>query len=143
MGLASLAPELELSLQHFSLGPKTVASPGHNRLWRSDPEWRCAADDDFHNVTYCTLAAHGRRRLRTHDLRAHLETSLQELVPEAFGRVVSLDLLGSFALLPLSYFLVGWIADQIGGVITITIFALIGLAIVASVLCVPAIRRFQ
>jgi MFS family permease len=72
------------------------------------------------------------------------ETSLQELVPpEAFGRVVSLDLLGSFALLPLSYFLVGWIADQIGGVITITIFASIGLAIVASVLCVPAIRRFQ
>nr|WP_246294125.1 MFS transporter [Paenibacillus planticolens] len=72
------------------------------------------------------------------------ETSLQELVPpEAFGRVVSLDLLGSFALLPLSYFLVGWIADQIGGVITITIFASIGLAIVGSVLCVPAIRRFQ
>ncbi|MBA2943128.1 MFS transporter [Paenibacillus sp. CGMCC 1.16610] len=72
------------------------------------------------------------------------ETSLQVLVPpEAFGRVVSLDLLGSFALLPLSYFFVGWIADQIGGVITISIFASIGLAIVASVLCVPAIRRFQ
>ncbi|SDN37154.1 Sugar phosphate permease [Paenibacillus sp. yr247] len=72
------------------------------------------------------------------------ETSLQELVPEeAFGRVVSLDLLGSFALLPLSYFLIGWIADQIGGVITITIFASIGIAIVGSVLCVPAIRRFQ
>ncbi|MDR6883623.1 MFS transporter [Bacillus sp. 3255] len=72
------------------------------------------------------------------------ETSLQELVPpEAFGRVVSLDLLGSFALLPLSYALVGWIADQIGGTITITLFALLGLVIVGGVLCVPAIRRFQ
>lgn len=72
------------------------------------------------------------------------ETSLQELVPaEAFGRVVSLDLLGSFALLPVSYFLIGWIAEGIGGETTIAIFASIGIAIVASVLCVPAIRRFQ
>lgn len=72
------------------------------------------------------------------------ETSLQELVPpDAFGRVVSLDLLGSFALLPLSYALVGWLADQIGGTLTIAIFASIGLVIVGSVLCVPAIRRFQ
>jgi MFS family permease len=72
------------------------------------------------------------------------ETSLQELVPaEAFGRVVSLDLLGSFALLPVSYFLIGLIADGIGGITTITLFASIGIAIVASVLCVPAIRRFQ
>ncbi|KRF39173.1 MFS transporter [Paenibacillus sp. Soil787] len=72
------------------------------------------------------------------------ETSLQELVPaEAFGRVASLDLLGSFALLPVSYFLIGLIADEIGGITTITLFASIGIAIVASVLCVPAIRRFQ
>jgi hypothetical protein len=36
------------------------------------------------------------------------ETSLQELVPEeAFGRVASLDMLGSFALLPLGHLGVG------------------------------------
>ncbi|MBM7693901.1 MFS family permease [Peribacillus deserti] len=43
------------------------------------------------------------------------ETSLQELVPEEkFGRVASLDMLGSFALLPLGYLLTGWIAEAAG-----------------------------
>lgn len=72
------------------------------------------------------------------------ETSLQELVPEeAFGRVASLDMLGSFALLPGGYLLVGWLADRMGGVPTITLFASMGLLIVLSVLLVPAIRRFD
>lgn len=72
------------------------------------------------------------------------EISLQELVPhEAFGRVASLDMLGSFALLPLGYVAVGWLADQIGGIPTIALFAGIGMAVVAGVLCVPAIRKFQ
>ncbi len=72
------------------------------------------------------------------------EISLQELVPqEAFGRVASLDLLGSFALLPVGYILVGWLADQIGGLPTITIFSGLGILCAASVLCLPAIRRFQ
>lgn len=39
------------------------------------------------------------------------ETSVQELVPEeAFGRVASLDMLGSFALLPLGYVVVGQVS---------------------------------
>ncbi|MFB5267832.1 MFS transporter [Paenibacillus enshidis] len=72
------------------------------------------------------------------------ETSLQELVPpEAFGRVASLDMLGSFALLPAGYLAVGALADLIGGIWTIQLFALIGMAIVAGVLCIPSIRRFQ
>lgn len=72
------------------------------------------------------------------------EISLQELVPkEAFGRVASLDMFGSFALLPVGYILVGWLADQIGGVPTIIIFSSLGLSCVALVLCVPAIRKFQ
>ncbi|WP_425436707.1 MFS transporter [Paenibacillus donghaensis] len=72
------------------------------------------------------------------------EISLQELVPqEAFGRVASLDMLGSFALLPLGYVLVGWLADLIGGVATIAIFAGIGMACITFVLSIPAIRRFQ
>ncbi|MNI70655.1 hypothetical protein D3C73_1264790 [compost metagenome] len=72
------------------------------------------------------------------------EISLQELVPqEAFGRVASLDLLGSFALLPIGYILVGWLADLIGGIPTIAIFSGLGLLCAASVLCLPAIRKFQ
>ncbi|MDR4174354.1 MFS transporter, partial [Bacillus nitratireducens] len=54
------------------------------------------------------------------------ETSLQELVPdEAFGRVASLDMLGSFALLPLGYVFVGWLATVIGGKITIILLAIL------------------
>lgn len=72
------------------------------------------------------------------------EISLQELVPqEAFGRVASLDLFGSFALLPVGYILVGWLADLIGGVATIAIFSGLGMACIAIVLCVPAIRKFN
>lgn len=72
------------------------------------------------------------------------EISLQELVPkEAFGRVASLDLFGSFALLPVGYIFVGWLADLIGGIPTIIIFSSLGLSCVALVLSVPAIRKFQ
>ncbi|MNB67408.1 putative bacilysin exporter BacE [compost metagenome] len=72
------------------------------------------------------------------------EISLQDLVPqEAFGRVASLDLMGSFALLPIGYIMVGWIADQIGGVLTIGLFSGLGIAAILLVLCIPSIRRFQ
>ncbi|MBA9085332.1 MFS family permease [Fontibacillus solani] len=72
------------------------------------------------------------------------ETSLQELVPqEAFGRVASLDMLGSFALLPLGYVVVGWLADVIGGTQTMMIFATIGIASIIFVLMIPSIRKFD
>ncbi|WP_313640740.1 MFS transporter [Paenibacillus sp.] len=72
------------------------------------------------------------------------EISLQDLVPkEAFGRVASLDLFGSFALLPVGYILVGWLADMIGGVATIAIFSGLGMTCIALALFVPAIRKFQ
>nr|WP_227871908.1 MFS transporter [Paenibacillus bovis] len=72
------------------------------------------------------------------------ETSLQELVPtESFGRVVSLDMLGSFALLPVGYLMVGWLADQVGGLFTIGLFAASGMVLVIIGLCIPAIRRFD
>ncbi|WP_407944609.1 MFS transporter [Paenibacillus swuensis] len=72
------------------------------------------------------------------------ETSLQELVPEeAFGRVASIDLLGSFALLPLGYLAVGGLADWIGGQATMVLLALGGLLIAACALWVPAIRNFD
>ncbi|GEM_PF-967922 len=72
------------------------------------------------------------------------EISLQELVPaESFGRVASLDLLGSYALLPVGYLLVGWLADTIGGVPSIAIFACAGILILLTALCSPHIRRFN
>ncbi|MBG9856897.1 MFS transporter [Bacillus wiedmannii] len=72
------------------------------------------------------------------------ETSLQELVPEeAFGRVASLDMLGSFALLPLGYVVVGWLATVIGGEITIITLAILVLVKIGVALCVPSIRRFD
>ncbi|KAA0748772.1 MFS transporter [Bacillus sp. AY3-1] len=72
------------------------------------------------------------------------ETSLQELVPEeAFGRVASLDMLGSFALLPLGYVVVGWLATVIGGEITIITLAILVLVTIGIALCVTSIRRFD
>ncbi|WP_410768381.1 MFS transporter [Fontibacillus sp. BL9] len=72
------------------------------------------------------------------------ETSLQELVPqEAFGRVSSLDMLGSFALLPIGYILVGWLADLIGGTQTIALFAGLGMLTILSILLIPSIRKFD
>lgn len=72
------------------------------------------------------------------------KSSLQELVPEeAFGRVASLDMMGSFMLLPAGYLLAGWLADQIGGIMTIGIFSSMGLAAVLLLLLVPSIRGFE
>lgn len=72
------------------------------------------------------------------------ETSLQELVPqEIFGRVASLDMLGSFALLPVGYIVIGWLADHIGGTLTISIFSGMGILTVLLILLHPAIRKFD
>jgi MFS family permease len=72
------------------------------------------------------------------------ETTLQELVPEeAFGRVVSLDMMGSLILLPLGYFTVGWLADLYGGIETMVFFAGIGIISVIGILFIPSIRRFD
>ncbi|OEH94264.1 MFS transporter [Bacillus solimangrovi] len=72
------------------------------------------------------------------------ETSLQELVPEEmFGRVASLDMLGSYALLPLGYLLIGWLAESIGGSTTIIILSVITTLSSAILLCIPSIRKFN
>ena len=61
------------------------------------------------------------------------DTSLQELVrPEALGRVSSLDHIGSLALLPVSFAVVGAVADRIGPQ---PVFALAGLG-AAALMCV-------
>ncbi len=72
------------------------------------------------------------------------ETSLQEMVPEeSFGRVASLDMLGSFALLPLGYLLTGWLSEAIGGIQTIVLFSLIPIGIAMGVLSIPGVRKFD
>ncbi len=74
----------------------------------------------------------------------YLFVGLALMLPaESFGRVASLDLMFSFALLPVGYLAVGAIADKLGGIFTIGLFSTIGMCIVLGVLCVPHIRRFQ
>lgn len=72
------------------------------------------------------------------------EGSLQELVPtEAYGRVVSLDLLGSYALLPIGYLFTGWISSVVGGIPTIIAEGAVVCIIGVGMLFVPAIWRFN
>jgi MFS family permease len=71
------------------------------------------------------------------------EVSLQELVAhETYGRVVSLDIFGSVALLPLGYVLNGWLAEHIGGLWTIGMDSMLVLTIIGVALSFKAIRRF-
>ncbi|EJR29918.1 MFS transporter [Bacillus mycoides] len=72
------------------------------------------------------------------------EVSLQELVPEEkFGRVASLDMFGSLALLPLGFFITGWIADIIGGIMTMVILSTSILLIVIVVIFNKEIKQYD
>ncbi len=72
------------------------------------------------------------------------EGSLQELVPEeAYGRVSSLDMFGSYGLLPLGYLLTGWVSQSIGGVDTIMVEAVFIVAMSLLSLGVAGIRKFD
>ena len=72
------------------------------------------------------------------------ETSLQEMVPEdKFGRVASLDMLGSFALLPVGYLLTGWGADQFGSVTIHVMLCISVLLIISLALMHKGVRKFD
>lgn len=72
------------------------------------------------------------------------ETSLQEIVPEEkFGRVASLDYLGSFALLPVGYLLTGWLAEGVGEIQTLVSLCSIILLISVGLLFHKGIRGFN
>jgi MFS family permease len=72
------------------------------------------------------------------------ETSLQELVPEdAFGRVSSLDMMGSIALMPLGFLLTGWLSEAIGGLHTALILVAVLVLLVISALSIPAVRGYR
>ncbi|WP_188691867.1 hypothetical protein [Pullulanibacillus camelliae] len=72
------------------------------------------------------------------------EISLQERVPKAaFGRVTSLDMLGSIALMPLGYLMTGWLADWMGGVQKALLLAIVMLIIIIGALSFRSIRQFN
>jgi MFS family permease len=68
-------------------------------------------------------------------------TLLQEFVPEQrLGRVISLDMLGSYALLPFGLLIIGGVTDIVGPATIFIIGGLLSMALVASGLCVRDIR---
>ncbi len=70
------------------------------------------------------------------------ETTVHALVPEEMlGRVFSLDMLGSFALLPLGYVLTGFLAERVGTSPLILIYGLATVFLAFAGLLVPAVRR--
>ncbi|GMA65024.1 MFS transporter [Alicyclobacillus fastidiosus] len=72
------------------------------------------------------------------------EGSLQELIPsESYGRVASLDLFGSWTLLPIGNVLSGWLATKIGGIETMLIEGTLMFCVAIGVMLIPAIRKFD
>ena len=70
------------------------------------------------------------------------ETAVQTLVPEeVLGRVFSLDMLGSFALLPLGFVVTGSLAERFGASSLILIYGLVTVILALVGLLVPAVRR--
>ncbi len=72
------------------------------------------------------------------------EGSLQELVPAgAYGRVASLDMLGSYALLPVGLLFTGWLSTSIGGVTAIWSEGIVVVVLALFMLCLAPIRHFR
>lgn len=70
------------------------------------------------------------------------ETLLQELVPEnMLGRVCSIDMLGSYALLPAGLIVVGFCTDRFGPALVFVGGGLLTLCLAGAALCMRDIRR--
>ena len=70
--------------------------------------------------------------------------TLQELVPRAaLGRVSSIDQLGSFALLPVGYWLTGCVTDQLGAPLVFIVGGALTLGLTAVGLAHPAVRQLD
>jgi len=70
--------------------------------------------------------------------------SLQELVPhEQLGRVSSIDFLGSFALMPIGFGVVGWATDQLGAPLIFVIGGVLTVGLATLGLTHPAIRNLD
>lgn len=71
-------------------------------------------------------------------------TTLQEMVPnDKLGRVVSIDNMGSFALLPIGFALAGWATAAFGAPIVFLVGGVFTAALSALALLVPAIRNLD
>ncbi len=67
--------------------------------------------------------------------------TLQERVPrEMLGRVSSIDMLGSYVLLPLGFGLTGWVTDALGAPMMFVLGGAFGAGLIALGLLHPAIR---
>ncbi len=67
--------------------------------------------------------------------------TLQELVPrELRGRVSSIDMMGSFVLIPVGYALAGWATDQVGAPLVFIVGGVWALLLLTLGLLHPAIR---
>lgn len=72
------------------------------------------------------------------------EGSLQELIPtDSFGKVASLDMMGSYILLPLGFLITGWLSERIGGIHTLLYEAIFLTALTAIPLLISSIRKFN
>jgi len=72
------------------------------------------------------------------------EATLQEQVPnEALGRVASVDLLGSIALLPVGFLLVGRAVEQVGLTSSILVCGAVVIVLAAGVLTSRAVRALD
>jgi DHA3 family tetracycline resistance protein-like MFS transporter len=70
--------------------------------------------------------------------------TLQEQVPrELMGRVVSVDMLGSFVLLPVGYGVAGWATDLLGAPLVFIVGGALTMALIGLGLLHPAIRRLN
>ena len=71
-------------------------------------------------------------------------TTLQELVPaDKLGRVFSVDMLGSFALMPLGYAIIGALTDRVGPGMVFLAGGAINIALTLVALAVPGVRRLE
>jgi DHA3 family tetracycline resistance protein-like MFS transporter len=69
---------------------------------------------------------------------------MQELVPnDRLGRVTSIDLLGSFALLPVGFGLAGWATNAFGAATVCVIGGALTVGVAALGLAHPAIRALD
>lgn len=70
--------------------------------------------------------------------------TVQELVPrERLGRVVSVDMLGSFVLLPVGLGITGWMTDLLGAPVVFVVGGLSTIGLVALALLHPSIRKLD
>lgn len=70
--------------------------------------------------------------------------TLQEMVPrELMGRVVSVDMLGSFVLLPVGFGVAGWATDLLGPQLVFLAGGALTMALIGLGLLHPAIRRLD